>query len=105
MAQTQSVSEIRSNLDQTKAHITQTVEALETRMNEVRDWKFLIQHYPLQSMLVVLSLGFTLSGVLNLLLFRAAKGYAGQIATVTLSSIVLRQIQRALSKEGNSRTL
>jgi hypothetical protein len=99
MVQTQSASEIRCNLDQTKVHITQTVEALETRMHEIKDWRFLVQHYPLQSMVVFLSLGFTLSGVLNIFLLRFAKGNLRQIATVALTSFILRQIQNALLKE------
>jgi len=103
--QIQSLSQMRSSLNETRTHINETVGALETRMHEIQDWKFLVQHYPVRSVLVAIGLGFTVSGMFNVLLLRSAKGYLGQFATATVTGLLARQFQKMIWTAEKTRPL
>lgn len=93
----QSVSEIRSDIRQTKTELSQTVNELEHRLEEAKDWRLMAHRYPLHSLIVSVGLGFILGRGLEHVAagtFRSLK----HTARATLLAFAMAKVQDVLNR-------
>jgi len=55
---TQSISQIRTDIENTKEHISQTVGELEGRLDELKDWHTVVNRFPVATLVISFGLGF-----------------------------------------------
>lgn len=84
----ESISQIRTDIENTKDHINQTIGELEDRFQEMKDVHALVNRYPLGSVAVSVGVGILLSGKM---------GWIGknvqQVLAASVSAFLVRQLK------------
>ncbi len=62
MAQQPTVNEIRSNIETTKQQVNETTKQLQSRINDLKDWRSTVNQYPLISLAAAIGAGVLLGG-------------------------------------------
>jgi hypothetical protein len=88
----ESITQIRSDIETTKEHISQTLGEIEHRFQEMKDWRAVVHNYPLASIAVSFGVGLLLSGLATPIL-RNVRGNARHMATSTISSLLMQQLR------------
>lgn len=95
MVQSSTTQQIRSEIASTRQHISQTMEEIEYRFQELRNWKITVERYPLVSLVVSIGIGIFLSRA-GVPLLRNARGNIKSAATATVSAFLIQKAQEKL---------
>jgi hypothetical protein len=98
----QSISQIRSEIEVTKAQISQTVDALENRFDEMKDWHTVVYRHPIASIAAVAGLGLFFSGALTAIAYpvaRLAKPHISQLLTGLVLGVAAKQAKNRFGFE------
>lgn len=97
----QGISQIRSDIENTKAHLSETMNELEDRFDEIKHWRGLIRQYPLVSILVCVGTGFLLSARLGTVK-HASQNYFQKTLPAALSTVLVKFItDRLMGRQSN----
>jgi hypothetical protein len=88
----QSIPQIRSDIEATKDQISQTVHDIEERIHDLKDWRVTVQTYPIPSMVTAIVVGFILSGQVKPLLHMIGRGTQSALLA-TVSGIIVSQLK------------
>jgi hypothetical protein len=102
---TQSVAQIRTDIESTKGQISQTFTELEERFQEMKDWRSVVQHYPFQSILISVGVGLLASGLFNKSLLYSSRQFFPRIAMGVITGILVKGAQQKLLGEPRSLVL
>ncbi len=94
----QSIAQIRTDIEQTKESISQTVQELEGRMHELRDWQVTMIRYPILLILASVGVGIIISGGLTGPRFKTASKYGLNLARITLTGLLVKRWQQGLQQ-------
>lgn len=101
---TQSVSQIRSDIEATKEQISHTVESLEERLHEMKDWHSVVDRYPLESLAISVGLGMILGGAYKPL-FKHAGAYIKHAVTASASAYLMQTLTARKQQETTQRAV
>ncbi len=94
----QSIPQIRTDIEQTKGNINSTVNELGERLQEMKDWKTIVQRYPLPSLAASVVAGLVFSGAISPF-SKNIKRSIGQTLTATASAFLMQQLKERISGE------
>ncbi len=94
MAQT--IPQIRSDIETTKEHLSQTMNEIEDRIHELKDWKATVREYPIPSVAVSFGLGLLITARKELLM-KLVRANTKRMVTAALSAVVMKQIDKAIT--------
>lgn len=98
----QSLTDIRNDIENTKSNLFQTVNELEDRLGEMKDWRSVTRHYPFAAMLVAFGFGLVVSGTLTKPVIHQTRKSLGGMVSGAVSAFLIHQFQGKQQAKGPS---